>query len=128
MDECVINGQAIELLADVQTMPRVDDPAAPSPLMKFPQPGQTCEKYRPFLEAADAFIREELRRLGIADARLWKAEQHIPGQTWSFYYGGVQGAQGDYVPVLLSGVSETEVPSGAVLTMDKYGTVEIRPG
>lgn len=124
MGECTVNGKKIELMADVPTLPQVDDPAAPSPVMEFVPPEQTCEKYRRFLEAVDAFIREKLLGFGIPNVELYRAEQHLPGQTWSFYYKGLRE---DHVPVSLSGVEEMDVPEGAVLTMDKFGVVYISP-
>ena len=124
MSGCIVNGRKIMLVADVPTLPQEKDPMAPSPVMKFVPPEQKCERYKGFLEAVDAFIRKELLRFGLSDVGLFRAEQHIPGQTWTFYYEGLE--EGD-IPVSLSGVGELEVPEGAVLSMDDLKNVEIRP-
>jgi hypothetical protein len=93
--------------------------------MKIPDQAAVCAKYKAFLEAVDTFITKELARQGVgAGTVLVRAEQHFPGQNWSFYYSGLPEG---YVPVSLNGVDELKVPVGASLSMDQYGNVEIRP-
>ena len=125
MSRCEVNGREIELLADIPTLPQVEDPRVPSPLLQISDQAAVCAKYKAFLEAVDAFITKELSRLGVeADVVLVKAEQHLPGQNWSFYYSGLPE---EYVPVSLNGVDELEVPAGASVSMDRYRCVEVRP-
>ena len=125
MGKCFVNGREVELVADTPVIPQEVDRRASSPILQIPDPAAVCAKYKTFLEAVDAFITKELSRLGVeADVVLVKAEQHLPGQNWSFYYSGLPE---EYVPVSLNGVDELEVPAGASLSMDRYRCVEVRP-
>jgi len=50
MTKCRVNGQEVELEADLKPLPRVEDKRAPSPTITFPDPEELCRKYRAFLE------------------------------------------------------------------------------
>ena len=125
MGKCFVNGREVELVADTPVIPQEADERAPSPILRTPDPAAVCAKYKAFLEEVDDFITAELARQRVgAEAVLVKAEQHIPGQQWTFYYSGLPEG---YVPVSLNGVGELDVPRGAVMTMNQTASVNIWP-
>lgn len=102
--KCRVNGQEVELEADIKPLPRVEDKRAPSPTITFPDPEELCRKYRAFLERVDGLIREALEDPG----PLTKARQSLPGR-WDFYYPNLKWGS---VGVELEGLTEQEVGQG----------------
>ncbi len=123
MGKCRINGQEVELEADLPTLPEVPDPRAPSPLLRFPDRKEVCQKYRAFLEQVDAYLR---RRLGARIGALVKVEQPIPSMRWRLHYAGLEH---EPIVVELTGLSEEEVGAGrGRMRLDAgIGVLDIHP-
>ena len=105
MFKCLVNGQEVEVSADVPLLPEERNPSAPSPRLTLPEPEEVCRKYRPFLERIDRFLRE---RLSAIAGPLFRAEQQSPGR-WHLYYPGLANG---YVYVELRRLDERDVGEG----------------
>lgn len=108
MCECVINGQPIELEADIPLVPEVSDSGTPSPDLEFSVPAEVCEKYRRFLERADAFLRKSMR----GEVGRHVRATRYPLGTWELIYSGIREA----VCLELQGVDELGAGEGQLLT------------
>jgi len=106
--KCQVNGQEVEVSADVPILPEVKDPSAPFPRLTLPEPQEVCRKYRLFLEHIDRFLRKHLPEIA---GPLLRAEQKLPGR-WYLYYSGLANKY-VYVEIpVLSGLDEQGVGKG----------------